>query len=443
MTIEMPREINSEKQVISGMMQSKSYLWNAISRLKAEYFYSSLFGKCFSVMAANKSSDFPMIEKCCEGSEFDPMDFYDTNFSVSGKTEFELIISAYQKREAIKACYNAIQALSSPDNASPTETISDVVSQLSSTNIEQCRSVKIIGELLPAEQDRIERIAKGEQAAFITTGISDIDSLVCIEREDYIPLGGRPSNCKSVLASQICRNLAKQQRVSLYFCLDSARSAEVSRAVFAEAGVSLTGYNRGCHTKKDFDSLMRSFDLIKTFPLWMDNTRKITTDMIYAQCQRVKSIAGSLDLVCIDFMQNIKHTEKNIRERVSAVSEELHNLPQELHCPVMPLSQLSRYQNEETMGPTMKNLKESGDIEEDADKILLVWYPEKYPQNQIPSNQKPESHPNYKYRNLLELYVEKNKNGSTGSIPLTVIAPIFSIYNRSKQTSDHYEDFRK
>lgn len=422
MNKEMPRETIAEQQIISGMMQSNMYLWNALSTLNADYFYNSTFQKCFSIMAHNKSGDFPMVERACHGTGFDPMDLYDTSHSVTGKTEFALVVTAYKKRRGVEICHAAVNGLLSPDNNHPSQTISEAITALSQSNIEQCRSVKVIGELLPEELDRCEGVVEGKDSAFIKTGISDIDNKLCIEIEDYIPIGGRPSNCKSVLASQICRNLAKESKVSLYFCLDSARSAEVSRTVFAESGVSLQEFNRGVSTKKSFDKLRRGFDIVDKMPIYLDNTKKITTDMIFAQSQRVKSIAGRLDLVVIDFMQNIKSSVRDIRERVSAISEELHYMPSELHCPVIPLSQLSRYQNEETQAPTLKNLKESGDIEEDADKVMLVWYPQKYPCNKDKED----------YKNLLQLFVEKNKNGSTGYIPLTVIAPIYSIYNRTK-----------
>lgn len=434
MNIEMPRELSAEKSAISGMMQSTSYLWNALSVLKAEYFYDIIFRACFEAMAKNKSADFPMIENVCSGTSFDPMDLFDTNHSVSGKTEIDLIVAAHKKRIGIETCYAAVNSLLSASNENPTETISETISKLSQSNVGQCSDVKVIGELLPQEIERIKRISNGEKSAFIETGISDIDRLVCIEREDYIPLGGRPSNCKSVLASQICRNLAKQGRTSLYFCLDSSRASEVSRVVFAEAGVDLQRFNRGINAKSDFDRLSLAFDAVSKFPMYMDNTRKITTDMIYAQSQRVKSLAGSLDLIVIDFMQNVKHQAKDIRERVSLISEELHFLPSEIHCPVMPLSQLSRYMNEESQAPTLKNLKESGDIEEDADKVFMVWFPSKYPCNKDKKE----------YKNLLELYIEKNKNGTTGKIPLTVDAATFSIYNRTKPETeeDQYAVFR-
>jgi len=433
MNHEATRALVSEQQIIAGIMQSKTYLWNAISQLKEEYFSDPTFKKCFSVAVKNKSCDYPMMEAACSGSCFNPVELFETPYSTTGKTEFGLVLCAYKKRIGVETCYATINALLSEDNENPTATITEAVSVLSQSNVEQCKSVSVIGDLVADEIKRCEAVASGKSSAFIKTGISDIDDMVCIEQEDYIPLGGRPSNCKSVLAAQMCRNLAKDGKVSLYFCLDSARASEVSRAVFSEAGVSLQEFNRGINTKTNFARLEKGFEAVSRMPIYLDNTRKATTDMIYAQSQHIKHIAGRLDLVVIDFMQNIKSSVRDIRERVAAVSEELHFLPSELHCPVMPLSQLSRYQNEETMPPTLKNLKESGDIEEDADKVMMVWFPQKYPCN----SEKEE------YKNLLQLYIEKNKNGSTGYIPLTVIAPIYSVFNRSKNSSDDpYQCFR-
>jgi replicative DNA helicase len=269
--------------------------------------------------------------------------------------------------------------------------------------------------------ERQKRIATGGSTAFIKTGISDLDKKVCIERSDYIIIGARPSNGKSSLAGVIGRNVCRAGGVVYVFYLDTAKEVEVSRAVFSEARLSLSDFNSGFLRNKDCSSIGKAFETLNPMRYYLDDTPRITPDQINAKCQRLISIEGKIDLIIIDFLQNVRAPINNIRERVSYVSEELHNLPREINCPVIALSQMARYQNEEKEAPTLKVLKESGDIEEDADKVLLLYYPEHYKYTNEKSDKK----------NLMEVYIAKNKNGCVGYVPLNFFASTFEINNRS------------
>ena len=444
-----PQNLQAEKMVLSGMLQSETIFWNAIGQLIEDMFYSTSYRKCFSVFAKTKSRDFINLQNAFSdniqsnfdpfnGPSFDPMQLYDFGFSATCKTEINLIIDCYKRRIAIETCQTAVNALFVDFDTPATETMSNTVLSLTCANLTHVDAIKRIGELVPAELERCERVSKGERSAFIETGISDIDSLLCIEQHDYIPVGARPSNGKSLLMSQICRNISKTGKICAYFCLDSSRESEVSRALFSESGVCLSTFNRGINTKKDLIKINEGAAALINMPLYFLNPRKATPDIIYAYCQRVKSIAGGLHTVVIDFMQNVKYKARDIREKVSLVSEELHHMAKDLACPVFPLSQLRRYQNEEHTAPTLKDLKESGDIEEDADKVILLWYPEKYPQNQ-PSG--PNDKSKDQFKNLLHFCVDKNKNGSTGLIELTIFADKFRVVNRINEPDNKLKGF--
>ncbi|MCE5224882.1 MAG: replicative DNA helicase [Porphyromonadaceae bacterium] len=430
----LPNCENSEKSIIAGMMQSDSYYWNVVGEITPDHFYNGIFRKCFEKMVAEKRGDFQMLDVLCKTIEYDAAEFFNQSFSVTGKSEIDELTRQYKRRGIIITSQNAINSVLSDPDKNPTETMSEISTGLSRLCGDRTRDVSIVGNLVGEEFDRIEKMVNGGTSAFFKTGISDIDKMLIIEKTDYIPLGGRPSNCKSVLASQICRNLTKEGKVCLYFCFDSSRQTEVRRCLFAEANISMQDFSRNT-PKRYLDSIKRSSELLSTLQLYFDNSRKPTTELIASQCRRVKSMAADLHFVVIDFMQNIKSPIQNIRERVSMISEELHDLPKDIGCPVMPLSQLSRYSNEDCNPPSINNLKETGDIEEDADKVLLVWYPEKYPSNRDKEE----------YKNLLNLYVEKNKNGTTGIIPLSVFADRFTVTNRitvGNEQVDQYGCFR-
>jgi len=417
----MPKSILIEGSVIAGMIQEETYFWAALENLTEEHFTVTDYKKCFVAMRDTKSHDYIMIDNLLQNSETSAPEFFNCSFSVTGETEFSELQKMLICRKGILACYSALNAYYSPDEFDPvitTSTLSKSVSELSTMRVER---TKIIGDMLPQEMDRQKRIATGGTTAFIKTGVSDLDKKLCIEQSDYIIIGARPSNGKSSLAGAIGRNVCRSGGVVYVFYLDTAKEVEVSRAVFSEAKISLSDFNSGFIRKADCPSIGRAIETLTPMKYYLDDTPRITPDQIRAKCQRLISIEGKIDLVIVDFLQNVRAPINNTRERVSHISDELHNLPREIGCPVIALSQMARYQNEEKESPTLKVLKESGDIEEDADKVLLLYYPEHYKYVREESDKK----------NLMEVFIAKNKNGSVGYVPLNFFASTFEITNRS------------
>lgn len=426
-----PHNDYAEQAIIAGMMNSDTFFWRAIETLIPDNFYNTHFKKCFDEMSKTKTHDFVLLEQCLNGSNFNAIDLFDTNYSVTGETEFELVLDVYKRREGITSCFAAINGYLSHDrDVSSTEISNTVISRLSELNLSNKNKTQFIGELLPAEFERMEKVSKGGTAAFVTTGLTDIDRNLCIEQTDYIIIGARTSNCKSTFAAQISRNLTiNQKKCVLYFLLDTSKGSETSKNLFAYAGVNLEQFNVGVITKSHLPKLSQAAVQLSEAKLAFDSSRKITTDIIYSKCQNLKAKVGKIDAVFIDYMQNIHSKSGTIRERVMQVSEDLRHMPKDIGCPFFVLSQISRYVGEEYNPPTLKNLKESGDIEEDADKILLLWYPDKYPVKRSEEDKE-------RYRSLLQVNVEKNRNGSTGTINLSIDAPTFNIFDRTNRNDN-------
>lgn len=430
---ELPNDLQSERNIIAGMCRCETIFYNAVSKLQ-NHFYSDSHQCIFEELKKHEKPDLVALDHICKkiNSEI----FYsivDAYGSFDGNTEIGYIIDAYKRRRIILSAQEAIHAAYSNGDMSPDNISSQLMSDLN--EIELSDDMQHIKNLIPCEIKRIESVSKSGTAAFIKTGIPAIDEKLIITQSDYMILGGRPSNGKSALSGSIARNVAKQGRRVLFFCLDTRKEVEVSRAIFSEAGCDLHSFNRGMMSKTDYFKINDACSTLSDCELYM-SSNDVTAEQIVAKSRRLQSEVGKIDLVIIDYLTRIRCNKyRTIRENTNHISRELHELPKIINCPVLALSQLNRYENEEYVPPSRKNLKESGNLEQDADILLFVHWPGNYPTF---SSSKAGFGSEY-----FRLYVSKQKNGPVGLIELSIDKTTlnFSKYERVKtKSADGWQD---
>ena len=113
---------------------------------------------------------------------------------------------------------------------------------------------------------------------------------------------------------------------------------------------------------------------LKTLPLKINDKPNISVNEIRTQCRMIKN----LGLIVVDYLQLMKSTKKhdNRNQEVGAISRELKILSAELGVPILCLSQLNRT-NDEEKRPSPCDLRDSGEIEQNCSKLILMWCVEK------------------------------------------------------------------
>ena len=131
-----------------------------------------------------------------------------------------------------------------------------------------------------------------------------------------------------------------------------------------------------------------------------------------AKCRRLKTEQKALDLIVIDYLQLMhgRGGNEGREKEISEISRGLKALARELNCPVIALSQLNRGVESRTdKRPMLSDLRESGEIEQTADLVLMLHRPEYYEQAQDgPTAQASPT----------ELHITKQRNGPTGVVNL-------------------------
>lgn len=239
-----------------------------------------------------------------------------------------------------------------------------------------------IGELI---DDYIRRI--DEKAVYIPTGVPPLDKFLDLSPGNLFIIGGRPSAGKTALSLQIAVQQARKGFRVCYFSLETDPDTLTNRIIANYIGAPLTDVKKKTVPQEELDLLAN----LHRIPLFIRSASGKGTGWIKAQAQRMKA-----QVVIIDYLQLLNEGRAKSRyEAVTNISMGLHELAQTTGMLVIALAQLNR--NAEHSSPSNADVKDSGQIEQDADAMLLL------------------SGDGEEYQAILT----KNKEGRVGKIPIT------------------------
>lgn len=264
--------------------------------------------------------------------------------------------------------------------------------------------------IYPAIQ-RIEEYYKNKGALTgVTSGYQEIDEITNgFQDGELIILGARASIGKTALALNMAARMIKKNTKPGFFSCEMSSAALVERILISEAKLNSTSVKSGRMRESDFHGIQAAASRLFDKDLWIDDTPNIDFRQLKSQA-RVMRRKGA-QIIFVDYLTLIKYPGKLPKnERVGETSKGLKALARELEIPIIALSQVTR--DKEGKRPTAADLRWSGEIEEDADMVLLICRDRKQP--------------------LTELIIDKNRNGACVDIPLYFIEESMRFEERRK-----------
>lgn len=213
-----------------------------------------------------------------------------------------------------------------------------------------------------------ERVTKPKN--YLTWPIAGLDNDLYVEAGDFVLLGGYPSAGKSALVLQCALHWARHKRVGFY-SLETSDDKLMDRVVSAGAGIQMERIKRSCLQDKDWERFAEESAVISQLPLEIIPAAGMTVADVKA-----KAMMRRHEIVIIDYLQLLTASGKNRYEQVTNISLALHTMAQTMGVTVVALSQLSRAEKTSDgakKAPSMSDMRESGQIEQDADVILLLY----------------------------------------------------------------------
>lgn len=238
-----------------------------------------------------------------------------------------------------------------------------LVRQAAETDTES-RSGDVVG-MTAGLMDFYKRQA--EPVNYVRFGFGKLDKNLYASLGDFIVIGGRPSAGKTLFAVQLADTLSRSYRVG-FFSLETSPGKIFDRFFAQAVPIDFGRVKR--HELQEEDQHALAYHKQRMMKQRLDVIRAggYTADMIQAETLRRR-----YEVIFVDYLQLVRTDAKGNRtEEVSAVSRALHTLAQRHGVMVIALAQLSRAPKGMRADPTLSDLRESGQIEQDADVVMLL-----------------------------------------------------------------------
>jgi len=269
-----------------------------------------------------------------------------------------------------------------------------------------------LSELLSEKLDEIKNPIVAEN--ILNSGIESLDRALCgFPLGELIVLGGRPAMGKTQFLIYLSMRFSQTIPV-LYFSFDYSLSMLKNRYASIMAHVPTDRLMRRNLEPYEKEMIIQYVEEnLNAFKIFFNDSCSDSVSLLKAHCQ--KQIAeNGVKVIIIDYLQLMSHSRlRNSRElEISYITRELKNMAREFNVCVIVASQLSR-EVEKRPGskrPILSDLRDSGAIEQDADKVIFIYRPEYYCIEE-------DEFGNSTTR-MLELIIAKNRTGSSAEIKL-------------------------
>ena len=371
--------IMAEQSVIGSLLMDQECIADVYSILEPQMFTVELFGKVYHEYQKAYDNHYDLsfsdIEQKLRSDSF-PSDIIveqlktclsSTITSVFIKRDADVIVNDY-KAHRLDKFLNTIKV--SPTNLK--EQIRALQEELEVLQDKRQDKSKTLAEIAKENKGNY---FKEREVKPLYLGFDKLDELLGgLEGGDMIVIGARPAVGKSAFVTQITSNLARQGKRIGFYNLEMQNKQVYERFVVSESGIGLTRLRRAIkflgdeeeRFNKANETLEKSENIVIT-----SGGAKSVSDI------RSESRHMDYDIIIIDYMQLLKAETTyrgNRAAEVGEISRSLKSLAMELNIPIIALSQLNRAsEGRDTKEPAMSELREAGNIEQDASVIILLW----------------------------------------------------------------------
>ncbi|GAA7771969.1 hypothetical protein RN01_29255 [Cupriavidus sp. SHE] len=420
--------VEAEQAVLGGLLLDNDAI-DRLNGLEAAHFYRDdhrlIFSAVIRLVSANKPADvitvFEMLQSNAQAERAGGLQYLN---AVAQSTPSAANVSRYAEivrdrallRETATAARKVLELVETPSPMKGAEVVDkaqSLLAQLASVGVRS--EPKMIAELLVPVVEQVDERYHSRIEPGISTGIDALDRALNggLHDGNLVIVAGRPSMGKTALTTDLGLNIAHAGRSVLLDSMEMSDSEIVARALANRGGINLSALLSGRLQDADWPRLTWAVQNLGGMRFAIDDTPAMSLLDVKTKAKAHKRKHG-LDVLIVDYLGLMSGGEEKMRtQQIGAYSRGLKSLAKELGIPVVALAQLSR-KNEERPDrkPILSDLRDSGDIEQDADVVMFVHRPEMYDPN------------NSDLKGYAEVLIRKNRNGALCDVPLLYKGPV-------------------
>ena len=419
--IHAPWSEDAERAVLGALMIDPTSLSSIADWLTADDFFARrhrmIFAAISSLIERREPCDAVTLseyfrDQGAAADDIGPMDVIEIANNTPSAANIvayaEIIAEHSRKRQAMDVARQIVSSAMDRGSKSA-DTIAEAIGALSGLQVSNLRGgLKPTGPLTREfYADLVARNLKGTRVTGLATPWHELnDATHGFEDGQLIYLAARPNMGKTVAALNLADWVASNGHRVAVFSLEMTATQVIRRCVSARADIPhdwlLSPGAGDPGSELNWSQATRAHAEIGKLPLLIDDTPQLNAGQIVARAKRAH-LQQRLRLVIVDHVHLIRLAGRDRTNELGDVSSALKGLAKDLGCPIVALAQLNRGNKDRTdKRPVMTDLRQSGDLEQDADLILFLHREDYYDRS---------TH----MRGVVELEIAKGRDVRTGT----------------------------
>ena len=434
-THSLPHSEESERAVLAAiLLDSERHLAATSSRLKPEDYYFERHRVLYKAMLSLQEAESPIDLRTLQArleqrGQFESaggvayLATLEVDLPDLGRVDsyVEIIKERALRRRLLDAC-TEIYRKALDGGLEAEKALAEAESRVLHLSEEAvARTFVPLSQIYEETMEELERNGANEFSG-LRTGFVDLDRKTHgLQPGNLIIVAGRPGMGKTSLALNMATHVAHDEKKAAgFFSLEMSAREIAMRVLCSTTDIPFHKLRSGRLSGEDWKRLHQAKQDGQESKLFVDDSANPSLLEVASKARRLKKQDG-LALLVVDYLQlmNAGGRYENRNLEIGAMTRGLKQLAKELEVPVVALSQLSRLPERRGKDhrPQLADLRESGNIEQDADIVMFVYREEVY---------EPED-PDVE--GLADLIIAKHRNGETGSVRLVFLGDTTTFRN--------------
>lgn len=403
-TSELPFNMEAEKVVLGSAMINKDYCLDILNSLEENDFYlgkhKSIYRSISELAIRNVPVDvLTVAEELQNLKELENVGgakyLAECTNTVVAKNVLKHYMDIIQDNSVLRNMLSTIRGIDEEYHQQEIENINDFI--LDSENKFKDSIAKrhvsqfvLTNEIYKDIQKNVNQVNDGDEDSDllgISTGYDKLNTYTQgFKGGEMIIVAARPSVGKTALCLNFAYRVAtKSKKAVAIFSLEMSKEQIFNRLVSIASCVPAKEINTGkIKTAQDRLKVMNGMKEIADAKIYIDDTSNIKLNDIIAKSTKLQAHEPDLGLIIVDYLGLVSVVTKgkgldNRQEEVRRISLALKGLARDLGVPIIVVSQLSRaVEQRDTKRPMMSDLRDSGNIEQDADIVILLYREDYY-----------------------------------------------------------------